>query len=89
MSAISDRNEIHAREISERSREALIEEFVAKVESGELTFDKRSIMEAIESEVGGKDILDMLGIVSYNLASIVMLQVRINKEKSGNGKDAS
>lgn len=87
MSAISDRNEIHAREISERSREALIEEFVAKVESGELPFDKRSIMEAIESEVGGKDILDMLGIVSYNLASIVMLQVRINKEKSG--KDAS
>lgn len=87
MSAISDRNEIHAREISERSREALIEDFVAKVESGELPFDKRSIMEAIESEVGGKDILDMLGIVSYNLASIVMLQVRINKEKSG--KDAS
>lgn len=87
MSAISDRNEIHAREISERSREALIEDFVAKVESGELPFDKRSIMEAIESEVGGKDVLDMLGIVSYNLASIVMLQVRINKEKSG--KDAS
>ena len=87
MSAISERNEIRAREISERSREALIEDFVAKVESGELPFDKRSIMEAIESEVGGKDILDMLGIVSYNLASIVMLQVRINKEKSG--KDAS
>lgn len=87
MSAISDRNEIHAREISARSREAIIEDFVAKVESGELPFDKRSIMEAIEIEVGGKDVLDMLGIVSYNLASIVMLQVKINREKSG--KDAS
>ena len=75
----SELDEMQADKISQLSREALIEEFVEKVKTGEVPIDKVCITTAIKQEIGTR-ILQALGIDPYNIASIVRMRALLQEK---------